>query len=258
MSPNPPAASTASVLSTSEIVFYLNEFPVPRSLGQTNNNTNTSSAVNIDPLLTSSAPTSSGGNGPQGTQPQPPKPQHSTVPCGVSLLRVSLNTPAQQVLISAANWWGLVGLLAMTKDASADPDDKLSSVGTDLGTVGLDMAYEGIEPNFHLPMCYNMQVLPPGPSKVGVFSDETLFYMFYSSLWDALQEVAAQITYHKDLQIWITKESGSVPSMKSPDPELWCKDWKEMVVWYSDLEERTSLTFPMGPGLILVQPQGKI
>ena len=41
-------------------------------------------------------------------------------------------------------------------------------------------------------MCYNMQVLPPGPSKVGVFSDETLFYMFYSSLWDALQEVAAQ------------------------------------------------------------------
>lgn len=31
----------------------------------------------------------------------------------------------------------------MTKDASADPDDKLSSVGTDLGTVGLDMAYEG-------------------------------------------------------------------------------------------------------------------
>lgn len=42
------------------------------------------------------------------------------------------------------------------------------------------------------------------------------------------------------------------------DPELWCKDWKEMVVWYSDLEERTSLTFQMGPGLILVQPQGKI
>ena len=91
MSPNPPAASTASVLSTSEIVFYLNEFPVPRSLGQTNNNTNTSSAVNINPLLTSSAPTSSGGNGPQGTQPQPSKPQHSTVPCGVPLLRVSLN-----------------------------------------------------------------------------------------------------------------------------------------------------------------------
>lgn len=31
----------------------------------------------------------------------------------------------------------------MIKDASADPDDGLSSVGMDLGMVGLDMAYEG-------------------------------------------------------------------------------------------------------------------
>ena len=91
MSPNPPTASTASVSSMSEIVFDLNEFPVPGSLGQTNNNANTSSAVNIDPLLTSSAPTLSGGNGPQVTQPQPLKPQHLTVPCGVLLLGVSLN-----------------------------------------------------------------------------------------------------------------------------------------------------------------------
>lgn len=327
MSPNPPAAtpaSAASVSSTSEIVFDPNEFPALGSLGQTNNNANTSSTVNIDPSITSSAPTSSGGNGPQATQPQPPQPQHLTVPPGVPPLGVSPNvsngnnhvqqpshtltpmqsslpqsqnqlrhhpqTPAQQVLISAADRWGLVGLLAMIKNAGADPDGGLSSVGTDLGAVGLDMACEGnlystfitpwadqsaarsIEPDFHLPTCYNVQAPPPGPSKAGAFSDETLFYMFYSSPRDALQEVAAQELwnrnwrYHKDLRIWITKESGSAPSTKIPggevgiytwwDPESWCKDRKEMTVRYSDLEEKTSPAFALGPGLVLAQPQG--
>jgi hypothetical protein len=50
-------------------------------------------------------------------------------------------TPAQQVLMSAADRWGLLGLLAMIKNA--DPDQALLSVGTDLGTMGLDMQQQG-------------------------------------------------------------------------------------------------------------------
>lgn len=50
-------------------------------------------------------------------------------------------TPAQQVLISAADRWGLLGLIAMVK--STDPDLSLLSVGTDLGTMGLDMNSQG-------------------------------------------------------------------------------------------------------------------
>jgi len=50
----------------------------------------------------------------------------------------------------------------------------------------------GVEPEFHLPACYNVQPPPPGPTKAAAFSDETLFFMFYSSPRDALQEVAAQ------------------------------------------------------------------
>lgn len=46
-------------------------------------------------------------------------------------------TPAQQVLMSPADKWGLLGLLALIK--SADLDTSLLSVGTDLGTMGLDM-----------------------------------------------------------------------------------------------------------------------
>ena len=50
-------------------------------------------------------------------------------------------TPAQQVLMSPADRWGLLGLLAMIK--SADLDTSLLSVGTDLGTMGLDMQAPG-------------------------------------------------------------------------------------------------------------------
>lgn len=39
--------------------------------------------------------------------------------------------------MSPADRWGLLGLLAMIK--SADLDTNLLSVGTDLGTMGLDM-----------------------------------------------------------------------------------------------------------------------
>lgn len=43
--------------------------------------------------------------------------------------------------MSPADRWGLLGLLAMIK--SADLDTNLLSVGTDLGTMGLDMQTPG-------------------------------------------------------------------------------------------------------------------
>ncbi|KAJ7037799.1 NOT2 family protein [Mycena alexandri] len=222
-------------------------------------------------------------------------------------------TPAQQVLVSAADRWGLLGLLAMIREAGeadfdassasarrlgvgvgvggngSDPRGlRLSGVGTDLGTMGLDMGFAGnlystfitpwadqsaahaVEPDFHLPACYaSVHAPPPGPSKASAFSDETLFFMFYSSARDALQEVAAQELwnrnwrYHKDLRLWITKESGTAPSAKVPggeqglytiwDAEAWGKEHKEMSVLYAELEEKNSPAFVVGPGLVLQQ-----
>lgn len=52
-------------------------------------------------------------------------------------------------------------------------------------------AAHSVEPDFHLPACYQVSHPPPGPQKAQAFSDETLFYMFYASPRDALQEVAA-------------------------------------------------------------------
>ncbi|TFK93279.1 hypothetical protein K466DRAFT_642904 [Polyporus arcularius HHB13444] len=192
-------------------------------------------------------------------------------------------TPAQQVLMSPADRWGLLGLLALIK--SADPDQSLLAIGTDLGTMGLDMQNPGslystfitpwadssaahtVEPDFHLPACYNVQPPPPGPNKAAAFSDETLFFMFYSSPRDALQEIAAQELfnrnwrYHKELRLWITKESGTQPSAKVPggeqgrysywDPEMWEKAQKEMTVLYSDLEEKSHPVFAQSQTLQL-------
>lgn len=47
-----------------------------------------------------------------------------------------------------------------------------------------------IEPEFNLPSCYNVQP-PPAGTKIGNFSDETLFFIFYSQPRDTMQEMAA-------------------------------------------------------------------
>ncbi len=101
-----------------------------------------------------------------------------------------------------------------------------------------------IEPEFTLPACYNVQP-PPANTKIGNFSDETLFFIFYSQPRDAMQEMAAHelsvsriapvssaaslLTflllhdcsykhnwrYHKELRLWLTKEAGSEPIQKT-------------------------------------------
>jgi CCR4-NOT transcription complex subunit 2 len=53
-------------------------------------------------------------------------------------------------------------------------------------------AVHTVKPDFHLPECYNEQPPPPGPGKAAAFSDETLFFMFYSSPQDTLQEIVSQ------------------------------------------------------------------
>ncbi|KAI0629976.1 hypothetical protein C8Q77DRAFT_1220129 [Trametes polyzona] len=222
---------------------------------------------------------------PPAFSPQQPTPAQQTPYVANGAVAVP-QTPAQQVLMSPADRWGLLGLLALIK--SADPDSSLLAIGTDLGTMGLDMQNPGslypsfitpwadssaahtVEPDFHLPACYNVQPPPPGPSKAAAFSDETLFFMFYASPRDALQEIAAQELYnrnwryHKELRLWLTKETGTQPSQKVPggeqgtysywDPEMWEKARKEMTVLYADLEEKNHPLFAAGQTLQMNAP----
>lgn len=62
---------------------------------------------------------------------------------------------------------------------------------------------------------------PAASSKIGQFSDETLFYIFYTQPRDFLQEAAAaelyrhNWRYHKELRLWLTKETGTEATQKT-------------------------------------------
>ncbi|KAM0751322.1 hypothetical protein T439DRAFT_325465 [Meredithblackwellia eburnea MCA 4105] len=187
----------------------------------------------------------------------------------------SIQTPAQQVLFSPADRFGLLGLLQLIK--TRDPDLGMMGLGTDLTTLGLDLGAtdnlystfitpftspasasatagaKTIEPEFHLPACYNVQP-PPAQTKMGNFSDETLFFLFYNHPRDVLQELAAvelykhNWRYHKELRLWLTKEVGTEATQKTQsyergsyiffDPSLWERVRKDFVLVFDNLESR--------------------
>ncbi|KAF0548937.1 CCR4-NOT core subunit CDC36 [Gigaspora margarita] len=109
-----------------------------------------------------------------------------------------------------------------------DPDLSMLALGSDLTTLGLILNSSRvciglIEPEYHLPSCYNVQPPPPAQPKIGSFSDETLFYIFYSMPRDILQEAAAQellkkeyILMYESLEEWpitmLSSMGGSSPS----------------------------------------------
>lgn len=112
-----------------------------------------------------------------------------------------------------------------------------------------------LESEFQLPSCYNVQP-PPALSKMAAFTDETLFFIFYSQPRDAAQEAAAEQLYkrnwryHKDLHLWLTKDVGSEPTQKTAtyergtyiffDPNIWERVQKEFVLVFEHLETRVS------------------
>lgn len=88
-----------------------------------------------------------------------------------------------------------------------------------------DLSQRGVIPEFTLPPAYTIQNVPPLESKIGSFSDETLFAIFYQCPRDVAQDLAAQELYardwrwHKKLQQWMMKakefgEPQMLPSMK--------------------------------------------
>ncbi|KAI5479452.1 hypothetical protein MNV49_003596 [Pseudohyphozyma bogoriensis] len=209
---------------------------------------------------TASLPTSS-------TAP-PPLQTNGTAPPGTAVGATGVGngqpqTPAQQILYSPADRYGLLGLLEIIRNSDRDPDLAMLALGSDLGRLGLDLGGEGnlystfitpwsdsktasqlnIEPEFHLPSCYNVQP-PPAQTKIGNFSDETLFFIFYSQPRDAMQEMAAHELYkhnwryHKELRLWLTKEAGTEPTQKTAsyergsffDPTLWERVRKDFVL----------------------------
>eukprot|EP01118_Nematostelium_gracile_P002216 TRINITY_DN12449_c0_g1_i1.p1 TRINITY_DN12449_c0_g1~~TRINITY_DN12449_c0_g1_i1.p1 ORF type:complete len:462 (-),score=63.12 TRINITY_DN12449_c0_g1_i1:5-1369(-) len=129
-----------------------------------------------------------------------------------------------------ADRFGLLGLLSVIR--MTDPDLNTLALGTDLTTLGLnlnspDCLYSTFaspwakgpsrrEPEFYIPMCYYMQTQLQSPMlKMSLFSEETLFYIFYSMPKDTLQIIAAQELFkrewrfHKEHRLWLTRVPGT-------------------------------------------------
>lgn len=175
--------------------------------------------------------------------------------------------------------YGMLGLLT-----SNDFGFDVSKFGLPLPSSGLlyptfgspwadqSQAYGLIEPDYKLPACYNASRPPSAMTRIGTFSEETLFYIFYTMPRSELQLAAAdelyrrQWRYHKELRLWLTKdpESQQPPTARTPrgeqgvfiffDPGQWQKIKKEFLVVYELLEEsRTTTTMAQLENLMRVR-----
>ncbi|KAJ2721895.1 transcriptional regulator [Coemansia sp. Benny D115] len=163
--------------------------------------------------------------------------------------------------IGASDRFGMLGILA-TNEYGFDVAKfglPLPSAGKLYATFGSpwtdqSQAYGLIEPDYKLPACYNASRPQPASTKMAAFTDETLFYIFYTMPRDKLQLAAAeelfrrQWRYHKELRVWLTKDPDTPSTAHTPrgeqgvfvffDPGVWQKVKKEFVVYYDHLEDR--------------------
>ncbi|KAJ5728744.1 uncharacterized protein N7483_003252 [Penicillium malachiteum] len=174
--------------------------------------------------------------------------------------------------MSELDRFGLAGLLRMIHSES--PDVASLAVGQDLMTLGLDlnqpeplhtsfaspfvssMSAVPLEQDFSLPSCYNVANIQSLQSRIPGFSDETLFYIFYSMPRDIMQELVAEELmgrkwrYHKLERCWLTRDEqypGPVDVERGVsergvyllwDPASWKKVRREFILRYEDLDNR--------------------
>ncbi|KAK0308937.1 transcriptional regulator [Friedmanniomyces endolithicus] len=161
--------------------------------------------------------------------------------------------------------YGLTGLLAAFEarralEAGQPVDDTLPPamrngvmLGQDLSTLGMDLDSpepiyptftpfplpperssgsnfdffeRNVVPDFTLPSAYTVTNVPPLERRMGAFSDETLFSIFYQNPNDYRQELAAiELTgrdwrWHKILRQWLQKDTREVSAGSLPIVDL--------------------------------------
>ncbi|ODQ78304.1 hypothetical protein BABINDRAFT_162951 [Babjeviella inositovora NRRL Y-12698] len=162
--------------------------------------------------------------------------------------------------------YGLRALSSVIKMRQTDQTQVV--IGSDLALLGLDLTQPNqklsktfaspwvetsraeVEPPFKVPASFGISSLNlPAPDQtISTYTDETLFFIFYTKPKDLLQEMAARELiarnwrYHKDLQVWLTKSSDSEPVPINGgcergvyiffDPHNWMKIKKEFMLFY--------------------------
>lgn len=113
------------------------------------------------------------------------------------------------------------------------------------------LSTNNLQPPFNIPRCYKIGSVGAQSEKLHNFSEETLFFIFYTMPRDSMQELAAQELqnrnwrYHKQLRLWLTKDPNEEEPRQQPnstaeqgtyiffDPYVWEKTKKEYYLDYS-------------------------
>eukprot|EP00045_Choanoeca_perplexa_P012368 m.134763 g.134763 ORF g.134763 m.134763 type:complete len:352 (-) comp15979_c0_seq1:1453-2508(-) len=196
------------------------------------------------------------------SRPAQPSPSQSLDP------RTATNRPTE------SQRFGLLGLKQLLDPSTATnyPDLAMLARGVDLTKLGLDFhmrtplsaiftspfSDHPTSGAVDLPSCYAVSQVPPLQKRISQLSELTLFYIFYSMPGDVMQLAASSILYtrdwryHKELQLWITRDPDSQPVTATThetgtyvvfDVKSWKKVRKPMRLQYDLLEERR----PMPP-----------
>lgn len=173
--------------------------------------------------------------------------------------------------ISPMDRFGLKGLQSLLKHD--DNDQNNIAKGIDLNMLGLDLSLNRkskllskvlpspwletsrseVEPLFKKPQSFNINPgeLLPIEDRISSLDDLTLFFIFYTKPRDILQELSARELnkrnwrFHKDLQLWLTKDTNVEPkpvgigaedgSYILFDPESWEFYTRSFVLSYTSI-----------------------
>lgn len=173
--------------------------------------------------------------------------------------------------------WGLQGLLAQLPGRSDSTGGIV--MGQDLNSLGIDFdsaeplfptfstpfadanAKQAI-PDFNLPGAYSVGNVPPLHTRIGNFSDETLFAIFYQYTRDVMQEMAAAELYsrdwrwHKQLRQWMMKDASMAQPLRITersergvyvffDAMNWRRERREYLLEYDSLDQRHAPNQPV-------------
>lgn len=193
--------------------------------------------------------------------------------------------------MSERDKWGMAGWQALHDGPNAEI--RALTRGQDLSTLGLSAepgvsllrSYPGpfappvacpprpLDSDFTIPECYIVQNVAPVQSRISGFTEDTLFYIFYTSPKDIIQEeVATELMsrkwrFHMKEKMWLTRDdTTTAPVILDKDVceqgyYIWWdwRNWKRArrayTLRYEDLDDhlsggvpRLAATAPQGPG----------
>lgn len=172
----------------------------------------------------------------------------------------------------------------MAMNLGPSPDIRSLTIGHDIHELGLDMrqseslhsTYMGpfasnngppprpLDSEYHLPSCYTVQNVVPLQQRINGFTEETLFYIFYSSPRDIMQEwVAEELMtrkwrFHMREKMWVTRDETAQAPVEVEqgvsesgvyiwwDWQNWKKIRRQYVLRYEDLDDHLSGGMRMG------------